>query len=267
MSDLLGPILERKRRENARRIAHRALCDPSAARGIDRRAAVLDALARNGAALPRVIAEVKFASPSEGRIHAWSAGEGRRIARGYVEGGAAAISVLCDRAGFGGSALELRRIAGEVSLPLLFKEFVLDPVQVALARAAGASMVLLLVRALAQDELRSLIGACFDRGLEPIVEAADEAEVDRALDTGARIVGVNARDLSSFRVDPAAAARAIQKIPENRVAVYMSGVSSAEDLSRVAAGRADAVLIGSGLMRAADPGRRLSELLSSARTL
>ncbi len=265
--DLLSPILDRKRRENARRHAHRSIFDPDAAGGDDRRSSVIDALSRGGAALPRVIAEVKFASPSAGRIRPWAAGEGRRIARGYADGGAAAISVLCDRAGFGGSALELRRIAGEVRVPLLFKEFVLDPLQIALARAVGASMVLLLVRALSQDELRALVRACFDRGLEPVVEAADEGEVDRALETDARVVGVNARDLSSFRVDPEAASRAIQKIPENRIAVYMSGVSSPEELSRVAAGRADAVLIGSGLMRAGDPGRRLAELLSSARTL
>ena len=176
------------------------------------------------------------------------------------------MSVLCDREGFGGSVLSLRRIAGEVDVPVLFKEFVLHPVQVDLARAVGASMVLLLVRALSPSELSALVNACLERGLEPVVEAADEAEVERALTTGTRVVGVNARDLSTFRVDPEAAARAIQKIPESRVAVYMSGVSSPEELSRVAASRADAVLIGSALMRAEDPGHRLAELLSSART-
>jgi indole-3-glycerol phosphate synthase len=199
-------------------------------------------------------------------IRAWTAGGGRAIARGYVEGGAAAISVLCDRAGFGGSPLELRRIAREVTVPVLFKEFVLDPLQLALARAVGASMVLLLVRALPQAELERLVDGCRALGLEAVVEAADEAEVDRALATNARIVGVNARDLSTFRIDPALAARAIQKIPESRVAVYMSGVSSPDDLARVAEGRADAVLVGTSLMRAPDPGARLAELLRSVRT-
>lgn len=261
--DLLAPILERKRREIARRIAHRALFDPASVER-DPPPPALDALRRTGS-LPRIIAEVKLASPSEGRIRAWSAGEVRRVARGYEDAGAAAISVLCDRAGFGGSVLDLRRVAHEVRVPVLFKEFVLDPIQIDLARAVGASMILLLVRALDGGLLSELVRASLERGLEPVVEAASEAEVDRALETGARIVGVNARDLSTFRVDPAAAAKAIQKIPENRVAVYMSGVSTPEELTRVATGRADAVLIGTALMRASDPGRRLTELLEAAR--
>lgn len=256
-TDLLGAILERKAREIERRRRHRS---PASAEPVDRRSAVLAALRRTSG-LPRVIAEVKFASPSAGPIRAWRPGEGTRIAEGYVRGGASAISVLCDRAGFGGSVLELRRVARAVEVPVLFKEFVLDPLQVDLARVAGASMVLLLVRALEPRTLASLIDHCFARGLEPVVEAADEAEVERALDTPARVVGVNARDLSTFRMDPSAAARAIQKIPEDRVAVYMSGVSNRDELTRVADGRADAVLIGSGLMRAEDPGRRLAELL------
>lgn len=261
-ADLLGPILERKARENARRRRHLRLFDPAGGLegGEDRRPAVLAALRRTAAL--RVIAEVKFASPSAGTIRRWGAGEGRRIARGYTESGASAISVLCDRAGFGGSVLELRRIARGAPVPVLFKEFVLDPIQIDLARAAGASMVLLLVRALDAGALRALVGGCMARGLEPVVEAAGEVEVARALESGARVIGVNARDLSSFRMDPALADRAIQKIPADRVAVYMSGVSSRDELARVAEGRADAVLIGSGLMAAADPGRRLAELLT-----
>ncbi|HJL18125.1 MAG TPA: indole-3-glycerol-phosphate synthase, partial [Sandaracinaceae bacterium LLY-WYZ-13_1] len=212
---------------------------------------------------PRVVAEVKFRSPSAGEIRRWAAGEGRRVARAYERAGASAISVLCDRAGFGGSPLELRRVAGAVSVPLLFKEFVLDPIQVELARRVGASMVLLLVRAMGDEALRAMVAACRAAGLAPVVEAADEAEMERALATGARIVGINARDLSTFRVDPARAARAVRNVPESRVAVYMSGVSSPDELARVAATRADAVLVGSGLMRAPDPGRRLAELLEA----
>lgn len=264
MSDHLAAILARKRREIARRHAHRALFDPARAPIEREPPPAVPALRRTGG-LPRVIAEVKLASPSEGRIRARRPGEVVRIARAYEEAGAAAVSVLCDRAGFGGSVLDLRRAARAVGLPVLFKEFVLDPVQLDVARAAGASMVLLLVRALPGAALGELVRACFERGLEPVVEAADEREVERALETEARVVGVNARDLATFRVDPALAARAVQKIPENRVAVYMSGVTTPEDLSRVAQGRADAVLIGTALMRASDPGARLRELLGSAR--
>lgn len=265
-ADRLAPILARKARENAGRHRHRALFDPSADLDVsdDRGDAVLAALRRTSP-LPRVIAELKFASPSAGPIRPWRAGEGRRIARGYEEAGAAAVSVLCDRQGFGGSVLELRRIAGASRVPVLFKEFVLDPIQIDLARVAGASMVLLLVRALAPEKLAALVAHCRARGLEPVVEAADEVEVERALETGARVIGVNARDLSSFRVDAASAARAIQKIPETRVAVYMSGVSNPDELLRVAEGRADALLIGSALMSAEHPGERLAMLLDEAR--
>jgi indole-3-glycerol phosphate synthase len=265
MSDRLGPILERKRKEIAARIRHRSLFDPSAiTMGEDRGPAALAALRRKGGPL-RVIAEVKFASPSEGSIRARSVGDDVEIARGYATAGAAAISVLCDRGGFDGSVLGLRRAARAVDRPVLFKDFVLDGFQVELARAAGASLILLLVRALPQQHLDILVRFARQRGLEPVVEAADEAEVDRALATSARIVGVNARDLSSFAVDPDAAARAIQKIPENRVAVYMSGVSTPSELARVANGRADAVLIGTHLMRQPDPGEALRALIEGAR--
>ena len=261
-ADHLSRILERKARECERRRRHLSLFDPAASAGaeVDRGPAVLEALRRTSRL--RVIAEVKFRSPSEGAIRPWRPGEALAVARGYVGGGASAISVLCDRAGFGGSVLELRRVARAVSVPVLFKEFVLEPIQIELARTAGASMVLLLVRALDDATLGALVDRCRARGLEPVVEAADEAEVERALATRARVIGVNARDLSSFRVDAALAGRAIQKIPRDRVAVYMSGVSSRDELERVAGGRADAALIGSGLMRAPDPGRKLAELLA-----
>ncbi len=262
-ADLLTPILERKRREIARRLRHGRT---SALAFEDRASRAIAALRRNGEALPRVIAEIKFESPSEGPIRPWSAGEARRIAAGYVRGGAAAVSVLCDRVGFGGSVLELRRVARAIERPVLFKEFVLDPIQIDLAFACGASMVLLLVRALTDEELISCVRICSERGLAPLVEAADEHELERAVATDAPIIGINARDLTTFRVRPDLAALAIDKIPENRVAVYMSGVSSVEELSRVAQGRADAVLIGSALMRARDPGGHLAHLLSAAGT-
>lgn len=267
MSDRLAAILERKRREVARRLAHRALFDPERA-ALDRdrpdAARCREALRRPAGAPPRVIAEIKFESPSAGPIRAWRPGEGRRVARGYQAAGASAISVLCDRAGFGGGVLELRRVARQTDLPVLFKEFVLDPLQVDLAAAAGASMVLLLVRALDEDTLGALVARCRARRLVPVVEAADAREVEAAAATGAEVIGVNARDLTTFEVDPGAARRAIEKVPSGRVAVYMSGVSTREDLRALEDGRCDAVLVGTGLMRAPDPGRRLAELLGEA---
>ncbi len=185
------------------------------------------------------------------------------MARAYEAGGATAVSVLADRPGFGGSPLEVRRVANAIALPVLFKEFVLDPIQLDLAVAVGASMALLLVRVLDQERLEALVAACHERRLEPVVEAADEAELERALGTEATVVGVNARDLRTFEVDPARAARLIESIPSERVAVYMSGVRDVEDMKRVRDGRADAALVGEGLMRAEDPGARLASWLEA----
>ena len=264
-ADILSRILDRKRIEVGRRARHRRAFEAHAARfplerGRGERA--LAAIRRgDGAALPRVIAEVKFQSPSAGTIRERAEGLGARIARGYVEGGASAVSVLADGPGFGGSALEVRRVASAIEAPVLFKEFVLDPIQVELARVGGASMVLLLVRALDPRSLRAMIAEVRARGMEPVVEAADEAELEIALETEARIVGVNARDLRTFRLDPEAAARAMARIPADRVAVFMSGIRTREDVDQVARTRADAILVGEGLMRAPDPGARLAQLL------
>jgi indole-3-glycerol phosphate synthase len=264
--DFLGPIIARKRLEVARRLRHRAWLDRSIAGtpvDLGRGERACAALERPLGAAPRIIAEVKFKSPSAGTIRENSAGEAARVAEGYVAGGAAAVSVLADGPGFGGVPLTVRRVTSAVNAPVLFKEFVLDEVQLDLARAVGASMVLLLVRVLPKARLEALVRAVRERGMEPVVEAADAAELDIALATGARIVGVNARDLRSFRVDLEAAARALEVVPSERVAVFMSGVRSAEDLAVVARTRADAVLVGEGLMRAPSPGARLRALLEA----
>ena len=261
--DYLTPILERKRRENARR-ARRP--DPSASlhASIEDRAALAYArLRREGAEPPRVIAEIKHRSPSAGLIRAREAGLVAALAQQYQQGGASAVSVLCDRAGFGGSVLDVRRARAACTLPVLFKEFVLEARQVSLARAVGAHMVLLLVRALPEDALHALVAEIERQGMAPVVEAADEAELVVALRTSAVIVGVNARDLRSFTVDSGQARSLIDRIPHGRVAVHMSGVRAAEDLAHVAASRADAVLIGEGLMRAADPRATLRHWLDS----
>ncbi len=220
-----------------------------------------EALRRQPGAALRVIAEIKLRSPSAGQIRPRVAGEIPRIAQGYAAAGAAAVSVLCDGPGFGGSVLDLRRVARAITTPVLYKEFVIDPLQIDLARAAGASFVLLLARALDDASLQPLIAAVRARGLEPVVEAADGEELARALLTTARIIGVNARDLRSFSVDAEHASELVNRIPADRVAVFMSGVRSAADLARVEQTRADAVLIGEGLMRSHDPGQQLANWL------
>ncbi|MGD8316655.1 MAG: indole-3-glycerol-phosphate synthase [Myxococcales bacterium] len=264
MSDYLAAILARKRRENARRRRHLAAMrsverhpEPSRATG------AIEALRRLPGQPPAIIAEVKFRSPSAGQIRPWSPGEGVRVAQSYQRGGASVISVLADGPGFGGSPLLVRRVAAAVKVPILYKGFVLDPVQVDLAFDVGASLLLLLVRALDDAQLRALIDRTRALGMEPVVEAANAQEVDRAIALGSTIVGVNARDLRTFRVDMEAARACVDRISSAHVAVFMSGVRSVRDLREVTRGRADAVLIGEELMRSEDPGARLAELLGS----
>jgi indole-3-glycerol phosphate synthase len=259
--DHLARIVARKRGEVARRVRRASTFVRLAEASPLPRTGAVEALRRPVGGPPRVIAEIKLRSPSAGEIRPRQLGEIGRIAAGYQGGGAAAVSVLCDGPGFGGTPLDVRRAVKSCSAPVLFKEFVLDAVQVDAARALGASYVLLLVRVLSDRELARLIHEIRARGMEPIVEAADAEELSRALATEAAIIGVNARDLRSFDVDPGRAGALVDRIPSARVAVFMSGVRSREDYARVAATRADAVLIGEGLMRAPDPGAQLAALL------
>jgi indole-3-glycerol phosphate synthase len=261
MVDYLTPILERKQKEVVRRQRHARRASQLMAADAERGTLALQALRRPAGALPRVIAEIKRRSPSAGEIRRREHGDIEALARAYGEGGAAAVSVLCDGPGFGGSPLDLRRAARASALPLLFKEFVLDEVQLDLARALGSHMVLLLVRALPGLRLRALVDATLERGLSPVVEAADANELQAALATRATLIGVNARDLRTFRVDKSAAQSALAQIPAERIAIHMSGVHTPQDLAEVASGRADAVLIGESLMRAENPASKLRELL------
>jgi indole-3-glycerol phosphate synthase len=259
--DFLTPILERKARENTRRARHEtgaAVVTDSTGRA----ELAYRALQRGPADQPRIIAEIKRASPSAGSIRPYARGDIAWLAEEYVRGGAAAVSILCDRKGFGGSALDLRRAARAISAPLLFKEFVLDERQVQLAQRVGAHMVLLIVRALPGERLPALCEAVQAAGLAPVVEAANAAEVELALRTSARIVGVNARDLRTFRVDPRVAHEALRMIPSDRIAVHMSGVKTQSDYREIAQGRADAILVGESLMRADQPSAKLRELLA-----
>ncbi|HEX5656380.1 MAG TPA: indole-3-glycerol-phosphate synthase [Polyangiales bacterium] len=253
--------MERKHGEVARRVRRAETFVRLASESPLPRVGAIEALRRPAGAPPRVIAEIKLRSPSAGEIRARTVGELPEIARGYARGGAAAVSVLADGPGFGGCPLDVRRVVKASAAPVLFKEFVIDSVQVDCARALGATYVLLLVRVLNDRELAKLIYEVRARGMEPVVEAADGEELTRALASEAAIVGVNARDLRSFDVDPGKAGALVDRIPASRIAVFMSGVRSAEDFQRVARTRADAVLIGEGLMRSADPGARLAELL------
>ncbi len=198
-----------------------------------------------------LIAEVKRRSPSQGAIRADL--DPVTHAMAYAAAGASAISVLTDGPSFGGSLDDLRSVADRVRVPLLRKDFILDELQVAEARAAGASAVLLIVRALTPARLDELARAAHDWGLATLVEVHDAPELEIALASGAPIIGVNSRNLDSFEIDVAAAWELIARIPADRIAVAESGMASEADVRRAADAGADAVLIGTALSRAPDP--------------
>ena len=210
-----------------------------------------------------VIAEVKRRSPSAGSIRD-DLDPAARAAL-YAAHGAAAVSVLTDGPFFGGSVEDLRSAAAAVRVPVLRKDFILDEVQIVEARAAGASAVLLIVRVLPPERLRALLAAAGTLGLEALVEVHTAEEIDRALEAGARVIGVNSRDLDTFQIDTAAAWRLLARVPADTVAVAESGMATAEDVASAAEAGADAVLIGSALSRAADPAALLETIAGVSR--
>jgi indole-3-glycerol phosphate synthase len=198
-----------------------------------------------------LVAEVKRRSPSQGLISADL--DPVAHAAGYAAAGASAISVLTDAPFFGGSLEDLRRIAERVSVALLRKDFILDELQIAEARSAGASAVLLIVRALPSERLRALLRAARDWELATLVEVHDERELDLALAAEAPIIGVNSRNLDTFEIDVARTWALLETIPSDRIAVAESGMASEADVRRAAEAGADAVLIGTALSAAPDP--------------
>lgn len=205
-----------------------------------------------------VIAEIKRRSPSAGDINA-SLDPGV-LATAYSAGGAAAISVLTEGPHFGGSLADLRTVSGLVDCPTLRKDFIVDRVQLLEARVAGASAALLIVRALTQLELMLLLGAAREVGLDALVEAHDATELSRAIDAGADIIGVNARNLDDFSMDATKALDLVARIPGHIIAVAESGMRSRGDVLRAAAAGADAVLVGGALAASADPEALVHEL-------
>jgi len=205
---------------------------------------------------------VKRASPSRGPIAPDV--DAAALAGRYLTGGASAISVLTEPAEFLGSLDDLSVVAG-LGAPTLRKDFIVDPYQVWEARAAGASAVLLIVAALDDVAMTRLIAACTDAGLDALMEVHDEAEARTATDTGARLIGVNARDLTTFEVDAGAVARLRPRLPSDAIVVAESGVRGPADVRAVAAAGADAVLVGEHLVVSADPAGAVAELVAAGR--
>ncbi len=260
----LREILARKREEVRERSAVRGLASLEAgireqapARGFA--AALVRAVAAGDAA---VIAEAKKASPSKGVIRADF--DPVQIATSYARGGATCLSVLTDIDFFQGSDEYLRQARAACDLPVLRKDFTLDPYQVVEARAIGADAVLLIVAALSDGQLLELEHCAREVGLDVLVEVHDEAELERALALDTPLVGVNNRDLRSFDTSLQVTLDLLPRVPEDRLAITESGIHSRDDVERMRERGVHAFLVGETFMRAADPGERLGELFRAA---
>ncbi|MFQ5888494.1 MAG: indole-3-glycerol phosphate synthase TrpC [Gemmatimonadota bacterium] len=252
---ILRQILESKRveveelRGRAAELAERAAAGPPVrdfAAAVRRRGRV------------SVIAEFKRRSPSAGELAPRA--DAGRVAAAYEAGGAAAISVLTDAPWFGGSLEDLAAARAATRLPVLRKDFVLDSLQVLEARAQGADAILLIVRLVDDTRLAELLDVVRKQGMAALVEVHEPEELKRALAAGAELIGVNARDLSTFDVDLEASAAILRRVPPERIAVAESAIRGPEDVRRAAAVGADAVLVGGWLMER-DPARAVSSLV------
>jgi len=198
----------------------------------------------------RVIAEIKRRSPSKGDLNPGL--DPAAVAAGYEAGGAACLSVLTDEAYFGGSAADLQSARAACSVPVLRKDFTVDARDVADARLMGADAILLIVAALADTELCRFLELAEELGLDALVEVHDEAELDRAAAAGARIIGVNQRDLTTFEIDRELAVKLAPRMPEGIVTVAESGIRGVDDARAVASAGYHAVLVGESVVTSGD---------------
>ncbi len=210
-----------------------------------------------------LIAECKRRSPGAGPIRPDL--EPAELTRSYEMSGAAALSVLTDEPYFGGTNRDLVQIRDATAIPILRKDFTLDALHVIEARGVGADAVLLIVRILSDDSLRGLLRHAEALGMHALVETHDAYDLDRALEAGAKIIGINNRDLATFTTDLDTTLRLLERISGDAVVVSESGISGATDVSRLGQSGVDAILVGETLLRAADPGAAAAELSRVAR--
>jgi indole-3-glycerol phosphate synthase len=251
LAGVRADLAERQAQTSLDEVKALALAQPSAKDG-------LRALRGDGVA---VIAEVKRSSPSKGALAAIA--DPAALAADYENGGAAAISVLTERQRFGGSLQDLKEVRARVDVPVLRKDFIVSSYQLWEARAHGADLALLIVAALEQDALVSLIERAESIGLTPLVEVHDEQETARALDAGAKVIGVNARNLRTLEVDRTTFARIAPLIPDSVARVAESGVRGPHDLIAYANAGADAVLVGESLVTGKNPRDAVADLVAA----
>jgi len=255
MSGFLSRVLQAKAAEIAFKKGERPLAELR--READRQP-VRDfaaAIAAGGS----IIAEIKRKSPSRDAFR--QQGSPEELATVYAVAGAAAISVVTDKAHFGTSLSDVSRIRQVVDLPVLAKDFFIDEYQLTEARAAGSDAVLLIVRILSDDDLATLLSCASELGAAALVECHDEIEVKRAVEAGAGIIGINNRNLDSLEVSADACMRLAGVIPEGIIRVAESGIDRREVIEELTRAGMDAFLIGGALLDSADPGLKLKELL------
>lgn len=264
MSDFLASIVKHKRAEVAAAARARPVAvlraeawSRSAARGFFNR------MARPGPAGMNIIAEIKRASPSKGKIR--ENVDPARYARLYEQGGAAAISVLTDSEFFGGSPDDLRAVRAASALPVLRKDFLISSYQLYESAAMGADAVLLIVAALSPELLRDLIALSANLGLDALVEVRDASEFESAANAGARLIGINNRDLRTFKTDIETTITLAARKSDAQVLVSESGIHGRGDIERLLMAGVSNFLIGESLMRSEDPAGMLADLHGVAR--
>lgn len=263
-SDILQKILARKQEEVAersRQVSIEALHDQAARADAPRGfiAALRRRVAEGRAA---VIAEVKKASPSKGLLRADF--DPAAIARSYEQGGAACLSVLTDLDFFQGADAYLQQARAACTLPVLRKDFTLDPYQVVEARALGADCILLIAAALDDERLAELLVLAHGLGMDVLVEVHDGEELERALRLPAPMIGINNRNLRTFETRLDTTLELLERIPADRLVVTESGIHTPEDVALMRRHQVHAFLVGEAFMRAADPGERLAELFGNS---
>jgi indole-3-glycerol phosphate synthase len=257
VATFLESVVERTQADLARRKRATPRADLEARLGPARRERPFsEALIDEGISL---IAEMKRASPSRGPIRPGASVA--EIVAAYQDAGARAVSVLTESAHFGGSLDDLAEARAACDLPLLRKDFVIDPYQVLEARAAGADAVLLIVAALGRERLGELMGAASDLGMDSLIEVHDEDEVEVAVEAGAELLGINNRDLHSLEVDLGTTFRLMADVPAGTVVVAESGITDRGHVADLEDAGVDAILVGEALMRADDPAHAVRDLL------
>jgi len=252
--DILAQIVEQKKLELAQRVDGIERCAEESTAGRRDFAAALTSRQ------PAVIAEIKRASPSKGILaHEF---DPPALARAYEQGGAAALSVLTDEKHFHGDLSHLESARSSVRIPVLRKDFTIDPYHVHQAAAHGADAILLIAAILSEREMRDFRELAERYRIAALVEVHDDQELQPAVASGARIIGVNNRDLRTFHVDLAVSLRLADKIPSGVIKVAESGINTADDVRQLRAAGYNSFLVGEHLMKSADPARALHTLLS-----